>query len=95
MITDKNSLKAMKAIMIKQGNDKITINKWKWIIMLIVKQHYSWIKKYIQKTVKHLKWSFILEIAISEKKLPLRCLTGIQVRKIVDDADNKGVSRLI
>ena len=28
------------------------------------------------------------------KKLPLRCLTGIQVRKIGDDTDNKGTSRL-
>ena len=58
----KNSLKAIKAIMIKQGNDKIT-NNWKWTIILILKQHYNWIKKYIQKTVKHLRWSFILEIA--------------------------------
>ena len=58
----KNSLKAIKAIMMKQGNDKIT-NYWKWTIILILKQHYNWIKKYIQKTVKHLRWSFILEIA--------------------------------
>ena len=28
------------------------------------------------------------------KKLPLRCLTGIQVRKIGDDTDNKGTSSL-
>ena len=33
------------------------------MIILIVKQHYKWIKKYIQKTVKHLRWSFLLEIA--------------------------------
>ena len=26
------------------------------------------------------------------KKLPLRCLAGIQVRKIDDDTDNKGTS---
>ena len=30
----------------------------------------------------------------SAKKFPLRCLTGLQVRKIVDDIDNKGTSKL-
>ena len=33
------------------------------IILLIVKQHHNCIKKYIQKTVKHLRWIFLLEIA--------------------------------
>ena len=33
-------------------------------------------------------------LAISAKKLPLRCLTGIQARKIGDNTDNKGTSRL-
>ena len=73
----------------------------KMITLLIVKQHYNWIKKYIQKTVKHLKWRFTFEmasrwnpLAISAKKLPLRCLTGIQARKIGDNTDNKGTSRL-
>ena len=68
---------------------------------MIVKQHYNWIKKYIQKAVKHLRWSFMSEIAsgwnqlaISTKKLPPRCLTRIQVRKVGDDTDNKGTSRL-
>ena len=28
------------------------------------------------------------------KKLPLRCLTGPQVRKIGDNTDNKGTSKL-
>ena len=65
------------------------------------KATYNWIKKYIQKTVKHLRWSFLLEIAsgwnppaISAKKFPLRCLTGLKVRKIGDDTDNKGASKL-
>ena len=77
------------------------MNKWTWIKILIAKQHYNWIKKYIQKTVKHLKWSFTLErasgsnpLAISAKKLPLRCLMGIQVTKISDDTDNKETSKL-
>ena len=34
-------------------------------------------------------------LAISSKKLPRRCLSGIQVGKIGDDADNKGTSKLI
>ena len=70
-------------------------------MILIVKQNYNWSKKYIQKTVKHLRWSFVLEkasgwnpLAISTKKLPLRCLNGIQVTKIGDDTDNKETSRL-
>ena len=33
-------------------------------------------------------------LAISAQKLPLRYLTGLQVRKIVDDTDNKGTSKL-
>ena len=73
----------------------------KMIITLIVTQHYNWIEKYIQETVKHLRWNFLLEIAsdwnplaISVKKLPLRCLTGFQERKLVDDTDNKGTSKL-
>ena len=33
-------------------------------------------------------------LAISAKKLPLRYLTGLQVRKIVDDTDNKRSSKL-
>ena len=58
-------------------------------------------QEYIPKSVKHLRWGFTLEIAsdwnplaISAKKLPLRCLTGTQVRKIGDDTDHKGKSRL-
>ena len=60
-----------------------------------------WIKNYIRKTVKHLRWSFLLEIAscwnplaISAKKLPLRWLTGLQVNKNVDDTHDKGPSKL-
>ena len=30
----------------------------------------------------------------STKKFPLRCLTGLQVRKIVHGIDNKGTSKL-
>ena len=29
-----------------------------------------------------------------DKKLPLRCLTELQVRKMGDDIDNKGTSKL-
>ena len=71
-------------------------------VAIIVKRHYNWIKKYIQKTVIHLWCSFMFVIAsdwnplaISSKKLPRRCLSGIQVGKIGDDADNKGTSKLI
>ena len=28
-----------------------------------ITQHYIWIKKYIQKPVRHVSWSFLLEIA--------------------------------
>ena len=66
-------------------------------MMLIVKQHHIWIKKCIQKSVKHLRWSFLSEIvsgwnpfAITAKNLPLRCLAGLQMGKTNDDADNKG-----
>ena len=92
--------------MIKQWDDKIT-KKIHWSeqnakAAMIVKRHYNWIKKYIQKTIKHLRCSFIFEIAsgwnplaISSKKLPRRCLSGIQVGKIGDDTYNKGTSKLI
>ena len=69
------------------------------MIILIVKQNYNCnITIHSENPHKHLRWSFILEIAIgwnllaiSSKKLPLRCLAGIQVRKTGDD---KGTSRL-
>ena len=71
------------------------------MIILIVKKHYNWIKKYIQKTAKHLKWSFILEIAsgwnplaISAKKTPSQMLNGDLSKKIGDDTDNKRTSKL-
>ena len=71
------------------------------MLILIVKQHYNWIKKYIQKTAKHLRWSFILEIAsdwnplaISAKKTPSEMLNEDPSKKIGNDADNKGTSKL-
>ena len=64
------------------------------MIILIVKQHYNWIKKYIQKTAKHLRWSFLLEIASGWNLLANSTKTGLQVRKIGDDTDNKETSKL-
>ena len=49
----------------------------------------------MQKAVKYQKWSFLVETASHFCiKLPFRYLATFRVRKIGDDTDNKGISKL-
>ena len=52
---------------------------WKWIILLKVKRRNNWIiKKCIQKTVKHLRWSILSAIANNWKYIKWRYMEDIQ-----------------
>ena len=66
-------------------------------MIILIKQRKNWIKKCIQKTVKHVRLNFHLEIASnwiplapSAKSSIPDALTEPKVRKIGDTTDNKG-----